>query len=331
MTLNRRHLLGASLAALLPAVARAGEPVRIPFRYYRDLVPVIDVTLNGQGPYPFAFATGSVVFTMNWDLAHDLRLPHVNQVRNFLFNNTTISPGSKDPETDFEVTSVKVGSRDLGSRVFDSSRPEPADKAWHDRHVHDVDFSRGLLGTAFFLETPCVIDYAAREIRFHDDGVPGLDAFSALNTRTPAMGPAHDRSIEVDATLQGASLNCWIDTSGLAELYLMSHYVRRHDLYDAFADYADRPLDRLDPSKGTVRVVRMQDFVLGDIHFGEINVTMADPNISDRLEDGGVDAVIARGLLSQMDVAFQDKTVYVRPNAAFKPVSGPYVPPPPLD
>lgn len=333
IALHRRHILAAGLAALLPLPVRAGEaePIRVPFRLYRDSSLVADVRLDDKGPYPFVLATGASLNVIDWDLAHELGLPRVNQMKNFLLQGKSVSTGSVDKETDFEVKSVRIGARDMGRRVFDSSPPKPDEQAWHDRHMTAPDYPRGIVGTAFFLETPCVVDREGGEVRFYPGGIPGLDAFAAIPTHIRDMDLAHDKSIEVDASLGGADLRCWIDLNGEAGLYLSSKYVRKHHLYDRFKDYIEAPSNTAAPERGGYRSVRMKDFRIGAVHFDEINVQLADPDHDDHLDDAGVKAVIGGGLLQQMTVAFQDNTVFLKPNSRFRPVSEPYTPPSPGD
>ncbi len=331
MKLNRRHLLATGLAALAPLPARAGDDVvRIPFRYYRSRLPVVDVTLDGEGPFPFTFSTSAIPNTVHWELAHRLELTPVHRLRNFLFGNKAISLADESRETNYQVDQVKIGDYALGAALFDSAPEKPDAKAFHDLHAKDLDRPQGVLGTALFLGAPCVIDYAAMEIRIHPGGVPDLDTYARLPTRIDAEYRDGGKSIRIDVNLGGDPLTAWVDTAGPTELYLPSAYVRRHGLYDRFTDYVEGPYDLAAPGRGGFRVVRMKDLYLGTIHFDEINVQLADPDHDDQLNSQKgtqVEAIVGRGLLKQMSVAFQDRTVFLKPNAAFTPVSGPYVPP----
>jgi hypothetical protein len=326
LLISKRHFLATGLASLLPMpVFAAPAIVTVPIRIYRDRAAVIPVTLNGQGPFPFALATGSPLNVIDYDLATELSLAPVNQIKNFFLQSRTVSLGSENKEIDVTCPSVKIGDYDLKTRVFDTQRLKPEDEAEHLRHRNRADYPRGVMGTNMFVETCCLIDFAAGQLSLYPEGGLDVSGFTNLDAKIGDTDLAHDKSITVPAKLDGETLTCYIDSSGNTELYLTSKYVKTHDLYGRFTDFTDVPHDVKDPSKGSARVVRMRHFQFGGMSFDEINVTLGDPRHSDRLGEAGVKAVIGRKLLAQGSLAFRDNAVYIKPNAMFTPFSPAYV------
>ncbi len=324
--LTKRQILGAGLASLIPASAFADDVVRIPFDYYRDWVPVVPVSVNDSEAVPFIFSTGASLNRMDDDLAKALALKQINRLHDLFLGNQTISPGQVGRARDVEAEVVKVGGvYDMGRRVF-SVRPSTAkEQGYQDKHLNDTNFPRGTLGMDLFVAAPCILDYEARELRMSPAGLTGLDGFMTLPARITRSGS--DISVSVRALLDDQLLNCAVDTAGRADLYLASKYVREHNLYDRFPKGVDSPLSLADSAKGTIRTVRMKNFDIGGIHFDEINVTLGDPLNNDHLSELDITAVVGRGLLKQLSLAFPgDGRVMAKANSAFKSVSDPWVP-----
>lgn len=324
--LTKRQILGAGLASLIPASAFAADVIRIPFNYYRDWVPVIPVSVNGSEAVPFIFSTGASLNTMDDDLAAQLGLKQVHGLRDLFLGNQTISPGQVGRARDVEAQGVKIGGvYDMGQRVF-SVRPSTAkEQVYADKHRDDPNYPRGTMGMELFVAAPCILDYEARELRLSPAGLTGLDGFMTLPARI--TWSSSDISVSVRAMLDDQLLNCAIDTAGRADLYLPSRFVREHNLYDRFPVGVESPLSLTDSTKGTIRTVRMKNFDIGGIHFDEINVTLGDPRKDDHLSGLGVTAVIGRGLLKQVSLAFPgDGRLMAKANNAFKSVSDPWVP-----
>lgn len=326
---SKREFLAGALAVLVPGAARAEADgaIVVPISYdtFFPLIPIptLPVTLDGKGPYAFSFTTSSDFFIVDADLAQDLGLKPVNGVVNFLMGNRTVSMDKTEKEQDVACGSVKVGAFDLGPRHFVLGKIDPKDEVRHRNHLNAPVCDRGTLGTRMFLETPSRIDFDAGEVRFYPNGSLALDGFTDLDTHVDTS-TAGGKLIAVAAHLDGEDLRCTVDLIGHAELYLASKYVKKHGLYEKYPDYIEQALDPSDPSKGTARVVRMRNFRLGGVTFDEINATLGDPKVDDHLGQIDVKAAIGGGLSRQLNLAFLDNRIFVRPNTHFVAVSPPY-------
>ncbi|MGZ3305088.1 MAG: hypothetical protein ACXU8U_04430 [Asticcacaulis sp.] len=321
-------LCAAAPMAMLAGMARADDGVvKVPLLSYQNVMPVVQVHIEGKGPYAFMVSTGLALNTIDDDLARELGLKPVNGLRNFLLGSSNISAGKKEGSHQVAAALTTIGDgyalRDL---VFDiSTEDSEQGRDWHARHVGDENFPRGGLGMQLLLSAPCVLDFEGRELRFYKGGLPQLTDYTALRSELHGSVSGGQANFAVHATLGGQGLKCYVDTAGTAELYLASRFVRDNNLYDRKDDYIAEPLNRVDPSKGMLRTVRMKNFDLGAIHFDEINVTLGDPDHDDYLHELGIKAVIGRNLWRQFTMAFPgDGRILVKPNGWFKTVSDPY-------
>ena len=328
--ISKRDFLAGSVAVslvrgLMPGVAQAGEAVAtVPIHVYRDRVTVIPVTLNGKGPYWFAMGTASPLNVIDPDLAADLGLAPAHALRNAVFGNKTVSLGEVGESREVACDAVAVGGHTLPPLTFTVSSETPDQVAKRIKHMGRPDYPRGVLGTKTFLYGPCLIDFAAGQLSYYTPGTLDLTGFDAVDIHVDTSGFDSDKALSVNTHLGGERLACYPDSGGNTELYLTSKYVKKHRLWNASQDFIESPLNLDDPSKGFTRVVRMRDFQLGPLHFDEINVTLGCQDHPDRLDEIGVTAVVGRRLLSQAELAFSDGGLFMRANAAFKPVSGPY-------
>ena len=333
--ISKRQFLagGAALGvAMAGGVARAAAtstdgPVTVPIHIYRERVAVIPVTLDGKGPYSFALATGSPDNAIDEDLATELGLKPAHALSNLLFNSKTVSPGEVDASHEVACDAVAIGGYDMTRRVFDLNSQRPADMARHVRNLARPDYPRGVLGTNTFLDVPCLIDLAGGQASFYPVGAPDLTGFDEVDIHVENADMAANRSLVIRTHLNGERLDCFPDSGGNTELYLTSHYVKKHRLWDAFKDFSEHPVHPHDPSRGSVRQVRMRGFSLGPLSFDEINVSLGDPLHTDHLDEMGVTAVVGRQLLSQAVLAFSDQRLFMKANATFAAVSAPYVEP----
>ncbi len=318
--------LGLTLAGGMARAATDG-PVTVPIHVFRERVTVIPVTLDGKGPYPFALATGSPLNVIDDDLATDLGLAPAHALRNLLLDNQSVSQGQVDSSREVACDAVAIGAYGMGHRIFTVDTIRPEHMARHIKGLSRPDFPRGVVGTNTFLDVPCVIDLAGGQATFYPTGAPELMGFAEVDIHLQNTDFSGDKSLVIHTHLNGERLDCFPDSGGNTELYLTSHYVKKHRLWDAFRDFSEHDADDKDPSRGKVRQVRMRGFQMGPLSFDEINVSLADPLNTDHLDEAGVTAVVGRGLLSQAIMAFSDQRLFMKPNATFAPVSAPYAEP----
>jgi hypothetical protein len=106
-------ILSLAIGALLPMAACASDtpnqPVAEPYTAALETTtgrPVVNVMINGQGPYPFIFDTGAGTFVIGTELVEELNLEVVGTSR-------LSSPGGEG----FDVDLIGIDSLDLGGAI----------------------------------------------------------------------------------------------------------------------------------------------------------------------------------------------------------------------
>ena len=160
--------------AVLPPVAAQNSTVAIAPMQMRGLMPVIEVKLNGQGPFAFMIDTGAgMQADVDTAVAERLGLQLSGRAIN----------GDPSGENDREVATATIDSIALGGSGRDASsvafrnvtavvRPQKITKDYP-----DVD---GILGFALFTDYLLTLDYPAMQVRLARGALPAANgAFSS--------------------------------------------------------------------------------------------------------------------------------------------------------
>lgn len=188
-----RRALGLSftaaggLALAGPALARRSS-IAVPITL-GDRV-LMDVRLNGQGPFPFAVDTGAVVSGVKLEIADRLDL---RKVRDVTLNRTSF-PLYALPEIIF------------GGAV----RQENAVLFGLEGANLGAD---GLLAAGLLTTYDSELDFERGEWRVHPDGGPDRTGFERLDSELRTVGPGSDRPF-ADVTLDGQVMRPVWDTGG---------------------------------------------------------------------------------------------------------------------
>ena len=156
------------LLGLVAAVAAQNSTVAVAPMQMRGLMPVVEVKLNGEGPFAFMIDTGAgMQADIDTSVAARLRLRSNGRAIN----------GDPSGENDREVSTATINSITLGGVQFRNVtavvRPQRITKDYP-----DVD---GILGFALFADYLLTLDYPAMQIRLARGALPAANGDDVLN------------------------------------------------------------------------------------------------------------------------------------------------------
>lgn len=134
-----------------PARVILDAPVTVPLAA-GEALPIIEVRVNGQGPFRFGIETGANFIIVTPALAERLQLPRA---------------GGPDHTPSYRIASIEVGAarfEDLPVSAFPFAQST-------------ID---GVLGLPFYRDLLLTIDYSARTARFERGSLPAADGQSIL-------------------------------------------------------------------------------------------------------------------------------------------------------
>jgi hypothetical protein len=160
------------------SVRAQNSSVAVAPMHFRGLMPVIEVKLNGQGPFVFAIDTGGgMQADIDPSVATQLKLDPIGSV---LFGDPSL-------QNDKRLEMTRIESLTFGSAEFRNVtalvRPQRITKDYP-----DVD---GILGFALFTDYLLTLDYPAMEVRLARGSLPvanGADILSfEIENRIPVI------------------------------------------------------------------------------------------------------------------------------------------------
>jgi len=166
-------LVGCAVSAAAQSSSVAVTPMQ-----FRGLMPVIEVRLNGQGPFVFAIDTGGgMQADIDTSIAERLKLQP----------NGIVRSGDPSGLNDRELNTTQIGSITFGGVEFRNVtalvRPQRITASYP-----DVD---GILGFALFTDYLLTLDYPAMEVRLARGNLPnanGADILSfEIENRVPVI------------------------------------------------------------------------------------------------------------------------------------------------
>jgi len=165
------------LASAASAAAQASTVAVAPL-HMRGLMPVVEVKVNGRGPFVFMIDTGAgMQADVDTSVAEELGLQLTGRAIN----------GDPSGENDREVATVRIDSITLAGVEFRNVtavvRPQRLTKDYPDVH--------GILGFALFTDYLLTLDYPAMQVRLARGALPvanGADVLSfELENRIPII------------------------------------------------------------------------------------------------------------------------------------------------
>jgi hypothetical protein len=160
------------------SVAAQNSSVAVAPMHFRGLMPVIEVKLNGQGPFVFAIDTGGgMQADIDPSVAAQLKLEPMG----------TVLSGDPSLQNDRRLEITRIDSLTFGGAEFRNVtaliRPQRITKDYP-----DVD---GILGFALFTDYLLTLDYPAMQVRLANGNLPianGADILSfEIENRIPVI------------------------------------------------------------------------------------------------------------------------------------------------
>ncbi len=219
----RRALLAALAAGLCAAISSSqdhgmmGEdqkPRRIelatpevaaPLRLEKGR-PLVDVTVNGKGPFPFVLDTGAGGTVLEGDLVQELGLPTIGEVH----IGDPIHPHG------LAAKQVKIDRLAIGGLTLSDMTATAVENSGFREHLG----ARGVLGMPLFRELLLTLDYAGGQVRIARGELPDSDGKEVLSFR-----PGH--GIRVPITVGTLSLDADVDTGSPAAVSLPEEYMEK--------------------------------------------------------------------------------------------------------
>ncbi|HEY6195461.1 MAG TPA: aspartyl protease family protein [Candidatus Eisenbacteria bacterium] len=185
------HPASSRLAHAAPPIA-AGGVVSVPMDLSSGQ-PVVEVYLNGKGPFRMFLDTGAGSTVLDRSLADELALRHVGKTR------------MGDPANPEAIAAdlVRIDSLRIGPASFEGIEAASWDRSGLRR---DANPPRGVIGFALFRELLLTLDYPGAQVRLAHGTLPTADSQTVLPYTDPNGIPV------VPIEVAGAMFEADLDT-----------------------------------------------------------------------------------------------------------------------
>ncbi len=170
----------------------ATPEVAVPMRMEKGR-PVVNVSIDGKGPFPFVLDTGAGGTVIGSDLARELGLPVAGEVH----IGDPIHPHG------IAAKQVRIAQLDLGGATFSRMLATSMENHGFQEHLA----ARGVLGMPVFQDLLLTIDYGRGQVRIARGELPAPDGKEIVAFR-PTDGirvPITLASVEIEADLDSGS------------------------------------------------------------------------------------------------------------------------------
>ena len=229
-------------------------------------IPIVEVYLNGEGPYRFLLDTGTAVVAVDKKLATELNLSYRRGKQRI-----------SDPLGQKEKVQVcRVGSFLLGESRFEEFDAIVAD-------LEGLQFTPidGILGTGLFDQCRLTIDYVNRLVRVEESGKP-----PEIADRPNVLPLRHDRfGLSIPVRYKTMEMWCLIDSGAYYDLYFERRGIPSLVTLDSEPVLLPSPHESL-LGLSTAYAARARDsFFLGQVEIQRpivTSTTVNRPNISEK-------------------------------------------------
>ena len=170
-SMHNFKLATLSIAFLLAGVASVtaqNQSVAMAPMHFRGLMPVVEVRLNGQGPFAFAIDTGAgLQADIDPSVATRLNLEPIGKIR----------IGDPTQQNDQTLEATKIARMELGGAEFRDVTAIIRSQ----RITDDYPAIDGILGFALFTDCLLTLDYPAMQVRIARGSLPRANGADILN------------------------------------------------------------------------------------------------------------------------------------------------------
>lgn len=291
-----RYAMPASNPAdsLLPTSGRA----TLPFRLVNNHI-VVDVRINGKGPFPFMVDTGG----------HDILTPATLRTLGLRPIGATPSFGAGEQANSSGY--VRVERIDAGGAVLTGQTMITLD--FSPPAVEGLTLG-GMLGVEFFERFVVRVDYGAKTITFIDPHRFGTADLSGAGTLVPF--DFYEHMPQVAGTIDGRPARFDIDTGSRADVTFTRPFVEANGLRGAYPDGVTITDGWGVGGPSRSYVVRPRTLSLGEVTVDGPIAGLSAAKVGS-FADEGSDGNIGSGLLKRFAVTFDyaHRRLYFRPLA----------------
>ncbi|MFP1129824.1 retroviral-like aspartic protease family protein [Asticcacaulis sp. W401b] len=290
--ITRRHLCAGSAAAGLGlgvgSAAAQAKIIRVPLTLSSSKKPIVEVTLNGKGPYRFILDTGASHTVIRASLASELGLAVAGQGRNRSLKGTEYT-------TRYIVSDVTVGGQ-LGLHDWEVFASKGFEAAEYD----------GLLSADLLTRLPCQLDQTGGEIRYYLGGDMPLEGFAPLDSYYKRDITGGADKVHIRLRFAGHELDCLLDTGASRPLYIRGDFVRKHGLWETYPLLNESALTGVNGQQVKVRHVEVRDLQIGGIAVPRLLVALGDPHDRAAFGEEGdrAEGIVGAPFLSGFVLAF---------------------------
>lgn len=150
--------IAVCLAWVLPVNAQASSVAVAPM-HFRGSMPVVEVKLNGEGPFAFAIDTGAgMQADIDPSVAERLKLQTIGKIRT----------GDPTQQNDRDLDATRIASVEFGGAEFRNVIAIVRSQ----RITNDYPDIDGILGFALFTDCLLTLDYPAMQVRLAKGSLP---------------------------------------------------------------------------------------------------------------------------------------------------------------
>ena len=248
----------------------------------RDNRPVVEVRINGEGPFPFVLDTGAMATVISDDLATRLALPAMGEVQ----------------------VGSPAGGKPVPARMIRLDRLSVGDAVIHGAMAVAMDLSpvlrgpgapAGVLSARIFEGSLLTLDYPAGAVNIRHGALPESDGATILQYEPSDPLPT------IPISVAGVEVRAHLDTGSARGLMLP-------------ASYADRlPLASKPAEAAKARLVDGEMTVLGSTLKGDLRIgkfTFKDPEV--QFGDRAPVANVGSAILGRFAVTLDSKNRRIR-------------------
>jgi hypothetical protein len=260
-----------------PDVRVPAEGVRVPLNLYGGR-PVVEVRVNGRGPYRFYFDTGASGPVLGERLARELNLPQVGQA-------AVKSGGDAPGKNPIAARLVRLDNLELGAVRLAAVTVVAMD---HGR-LGGADAPLGVLSPALFRGLLVTLDFSNKELRVRPGELGTPDDKTIFGYRAGLPIPS------VRVTVGDLAVEAHLDSGSPAGLSLPTSFAEKLPL-------ATKPIDTGKKARSVTGEFPVLEAKLnGRLAFGQFSFVNPTIEFSDVVQHGNIGARILKQFIITLD------------------------------